>query len=927
MANEDLRIKINAMVAGLDQVESLKNAVRQLQNTARPASADLDKLKKAAIALGTASDRTEDDLYKSINALKAVRSQLSLADGEYKKLTNTINSYQRQLDKATGAQGRAGRAAQFGQTAGAIAAGGVFGGPEGLIGGAIGAFTPVGAIGGAAIGAQVNIIRRQLGGTAELAAGLEKQRTALRLVLKDTAEYNKALEFLSKTSENYAIPQDQLIEGFTQLTASVVGAGGNIEDTKIAFEGITAGIRGTGRSLQDLDGALLATSQVFSKGKVSAEELRGQIGERLPGAFTLFAESIGKTPQELDKALERGEVSLQDFLTFAKTVFGEYGENAKVIADSPAAAGDRLQTSLKNLSESVGKLLAPIGASFQSVFADIVKSIDEAAKRLADFLGLNQSNAERMGQLNNLIITQQRAIKREEENVRKGITSKEAGAYAIKQFEARIVQLRGELNALKALDKAAENQRREGGGLAGSGDGQSQAEADKARREAEKARKNLFNELLAQLNAQNKLLAEQGRLNESIAETEIPKAVAAKETADQILENEQKQLDLRLKYGEISRKVYDEQQKAIKIEAQVIQQEFKKTISELEAEAQGLVDSIFGAGAVAGTTLTPLQALEDKIRKDVESARKRALQIGGLVGTEAAKRLGAADIEQIASRQLLSGEFTSLQQQIQDLKDAGKELSTLDVLKRKYLKDWDSLDPVLRGQLELMAAQVDALKKQQEAIEGLRNVAGAIGDAFGNSFKSVITGAATAKEALASFFSSVADYFADMAAKMIAEWIKLAILNTIVRIFNPGAGAASGLSDLGAPATINNPLGVLNANGNAFAANGIVPYAKGGIVNRPTMFKFARGGTMQTGIMGEAGPEAIMPLKRGPDGKLGVQAAGGGGVTVNVSVDAKGTQVQGDPGQGQQLGRVIAGAVQAELIKQQRPGGLLANPR
>jgi phage-related minor tail protein len=40
------------------------------------------------------------------------------------------------------------------------------------------------------------------------------------------------------------------------------------------------------------------------------------------------------------------------------------------------------------------------------------------------------------------------------------------------------------------------------------------------------------------------------------------------------------------------------------------------------------------------------------------------------------------------------------------------------------------------------------------------------------------------------------------------------------------------------------------------------------------MFKFANGGTMQNGVMGEAGPEAIMPLKRGADGKLGVQATG-----------------------------------------------------
>jgi lambda family phage tail tape measure protein len=203
----------------------------------------------------------------------------------------------------------------------------------------------------------------------------------------------------------------------------------------------------------------------------------------------------------------------------------------------------------------------------------------------------------------------------------------------------------------------------------------------------------------------------------------------------------------------------------------------------------------------------------------------------------------------------------------------------------------------------------------------------AIGDAFGNSFKGVITGSMTAREALASFFSSVADSFADMAAKMIAEWIKLAILNTVLKLFPGFGGAGAGLSDLSAPATINNPLGVLNANGNAFASNNIIPYANGGIVNRPTIFKFARGGAMATGVMGEAGPEAIMPLKRGADGKLGVASAGGSGVTVNVSVDAKGTQVQGDPGQGAQLGRVIAGAVQQELIKQQRPGGLLAGAK
>jgi tape measure domain-containing protein len=127
----------------------------------------------------------------------------------------------------------------------------------------------------------------------------------------------------------------------------VQGSGGSLQDTKIAFDGIVSAVRATGGSLQDVDSALTATAQVFSKGKVSAEELRQQIGERLPGAFTLFAKSMGKTPQELDKALEGGKVSLQDFMVFAKDLFDRYGENAKAIADSPAAAGDRLANCVK----------------------------------------------------------------------------------------------------------------------------------------------------------------------------------------------------------------------------------------------------------------------------------------------------------------------------------------------------------------------------------------------------------------------------------------------------------------------------------------------------------------------------------------------------------------------------------------------------
>ncbi|WP_106744064.1 phage tail tape measure protein [Yoonia maritima] len=70
------------------------------------------------------------------------------------------------------------------------------------------------------------------------------------------------------------------------------------------------------------------------------------------------------------------------------------------------------------------------------------------------------------------------------------------------------------------------------------------------------------------------------------------------------------------------------------------------------------------------------------------------------------------------------------------------------------------------------------------------------------------------------------------------------------------------------------------ADGGAFTQGRVMPFAKGGVVSSPVTFSM-RGGT---GLMGEAGPEAIMPLSRGADGRLGVRTQGGGSVTVNMNI-------------------------------------------
>ena len=77
--------------------------------------------------------------------------------------------------------------------------------------------------------------------------------------------------------------------------------------------------------------------------------------------------------------------------------------------------------------------------------------------------------------------------------------------------------------------------------------------------------------------------------------------------------------------------------------------------------------------------------------------------------------------------------------------------------------------------------------------------------------------------------------------------------------------------------------------------------------------------------MGEAGPEAVLPLRRGRGGRLGVETSGGGMGNVTINVDASGSAVEADEAQAAQLGKALGLAVQQELVKQKRPGGLLAS--
>lgn len=225
---------------------------------------------------------------------------------------------------------------------------------------------------------------------------------------------------------------------------------------------------------------------------------------------------------------------------------------------------------------------------------------------------------------------------------------------------------------------------------------------------------------------------------------------------------------------------------------------------------------------------------------------------------------------------------------------------------RKILEESKSLQTVLEGENEILQRN----KKEWDAVNG----------AVKESFSSIIKGSDTAIGAL----SKLLDKIADIAIESAFANVSLSSIG----IGGKGGGPFDFLGSLGASL-----FG--SAQGNAFAnGSNITKYAKGGLVNSPTLFPM-RGS--KTGLMGEAGPEAILPLTRTSGGELGVRSIGTGSggnsismpVTVNVQVDSGSSTGLTDTEKARQFGNNISQAIRTEIYsvldKESRAGGRLSN--
>ena len=471
-----------------------------------------------------------------------------------------------------------------------------------------------------------------------------------------------------------------------------------------------------------MQSAIRAMSQIFGKGKVSAEELQGQLGERLAGAVVKFAEANGSSLQKLQKDLRDGTVGLDQVIQFAKKLNIDFAETAKRVANSSADAGQRLQTQIQNLSIAIGKDLIPVGAALQKQFSEIL-------------LGFQGNDG--------AVVALTESIK-------------VFGGFLV----STVALVRTLVRVLVDLTKI------------------------------------LFHLFDMDFVSAGKVMSKGFQ-------------------------------DLAINF-----------------------QKDKKLFQDI---ANGTQPPEAGKGSGSNTTTEGLPSLTEDQSKKAQSILDKY----------------AESVRDVNSQ--IANSFVNTFKKLEDSLVEFVQTGTLNFRKLAQSIIADITRIFIRSQI-------------------IAPLTGGLGNIFGGGKKSVTSN-------LSGIFSSGSTSFrTDLGGSL-----------TSFGSFNPSTTSF-----------IKNPF--KNADGNVIANNKIVPYAKGGLIERPTIFPLAAGAA----LAGEAGVEAIMPLRRGKNGKLGVEATGGGNGNIVVNVDASGSSVEGDENNGRLLGEIIASAIQSKLIEEKRPGGLLA---
>lgn len=269
----------------------------------------------------------------------------------------------------------------------------------------------------------------------------------------------------------------------------------------------------------------------------------------------------------------------------------------------------------------------------------------------------------------------------------------------------------------------------------------------------------------------------------------------------------------------------------------------------------------------------------------LEAALKTTFSEGVATSIERVGKAGASEAEKMSGRyqDLVSDmrQRIALSRVEQDtIGMSREELSRLRIeqeLLNKAIDKHIALTPQQVAELKALAAEVARVEEETRRLEEIYDFGKSLTQGFFADLKSGLQESGNLWAALGEAGTKALDKIAskalDMAAEGIWDWLFSLGTDLLKTTFSTGGTSVTALP---------------SAKGNVFSGPGIAAYS-GSVVSSPTLFPFAAG----VGLMGEAGPEAVLPLRRGADGKLGVSAGGGGAPTVvfNVTNEVSGAAI------------------------------------
>lgn len=220
-------------------------------------------------------------------------------------------------------------------------------------------------------------------------AAVERERAMSRLMIAtkgNADEAAKEYDYLRKKADELGLAFGPLADSYSRFAIASRDAGMSAEATRYIFESFTEAATVMRLSGDETAGTFRALEQIFSKGYIQAEELRGQLGDRMTGAFNLFAKAIGVTTDQLNKMLEKGgEVRAEFVLLAAQQARGIYGPQAKAASNSLLGDLNRMQNAWGDLKREI--IDGGLGTELRSLFVELTKFMkSDDGKKFAENL-------------------------------------------------------------------------------------------------------------------------------------------------------------------------------------------------------------------------------------------------------------------------------------------------------------------------------------------------------------------------------------------------------------------------------------------------------------------------------------------------------------------------------------------------------------